>query len=191
MDQEPLITRLKGGEPGAVEELADSFGNRLLRGAFLLCGNETEAEDLVQETFLQAMRSVQRFQGRSSAYTWLYAILLNLTRRHLRERKRIVYDDQWAEREICPADEVPSRQDARTASAALMKALGQLSGAHREVIVLRYFEEMKIHEIARQLGISNGTVKSRLHYAVADLRRILPDELNLFCARGTEGIQKR
>ena len=70
--------------------------------------------------------------------------------------------------------------------AALSTALDQLSLPHREVIVLRYYEEMKIAEIAMRLRISTGTVKSRLHYAIEELQRILPSELNLFGAEGTE-----
>src|SRR5277367_658782 len=96
MDEQQLITALKDHDPGAMPELVDSLGDRLLRSAFSLCVNETEAQDIVQDTFLQAMRSVHRFQGRSTVYTWLHAILLNLTRHYHRDRKRIVYDDEAA-----------------------------------------------------------------------------------------------
>jgi hypothetical protein len=71
---EQFAAALKGQDPEAVEELVNSYGDRLLRSAFLLCGNETEAQDIVQDTFLQAIRSVHRFQGRSTIYTWLHAM---------------------------------------------------------------------------------------------------------------------
>jgi len=190
MDEEQLITALKGQDPEAVQELIDSYGDRLLRSAFSLCGNETEAQDIVQDTLLQAIRSVHRFQGRSTVYTWLHAILLNLTRHYHRDRKRIIYDDELAAREAPPADENPSQLDAGTASSSLSQTLRQLSPAHREVIVLRYYENMKIHEIATQLGISKGTVKSRLHYAIGEMQKLLPGELNLFGGGGTEEIQR-
>jgi RNA polymerase sigma-70 factor (ECF subfamily) len=77
--------------------------------------------------------------------------------------------------------------DAGTAASVLQTALGALSEAHRKVIVLRYYEDMKIHEIAGHLGLSKGTVKSRLHYAIGELKKRLPGELNLF---GTEGTEK-
>ena len=191
MDEERLITALKGQVPGAVQELVNSYGDRLLRSAFSLCGNETDAQDIVQETFLQAIRSVHRFQGRSSIYTWLHAILLNLTRHYHRDRKRIVYDDELADREASPTDDHPSQMDTGTASSALWQALRQLSAAHQEVIVLRYYENMKIHEIATHLAISKGTVKSRLHYAIGEMQKLLPVELNLFGGGGTEEIQRR
>ena len=84
MDEEQLVTALKGRDPRVVQELVNSYGDRLLRSAFTLCGNQTEAQDLVQDTFVEAMRSAGRFQGRSTLYTWLHAILLNLTRHYHR-----------------------------------------------------------------------------------------------------------
>jgi RNA polymerase sigma-70 factor (ECF subfamily) len=186
MDEEQLIAALKAQAPGAVPELVSLYGDRLLRSAYSLCGNEADARDIVQETLLQAIRSVHRFQGRSTVYTWLHAILLNLTRHYHRDRKRIVYDNELVGREVSLPDENPSQLDAGAASSALWKALGRLSVSHREVIILRYYENMKIHEIARQLGISKGTVKSRLHYAIGEMQKLLPGELNLFGACGTE-----
>ena len=172
-----------------MQELLDAYGDRLLRSGFLLCGDETEAQDLVQETFLQAIRSVHRFQGRSSVYTWLYAILLNLARRHHRRQRRIIYDDELVESET--DDEKASQLDNGTASCALQSALLKLSAAHREIIVLRYYENLKIHEIASHLGVSKGTVKSRLHYALEQLQTFLPSELNLFGPGDTKEIQKQ
>ncbi|HEY1787339.1 MAG TPA: RNA polymerase sigma factor [Verrucomicrobiae bacterium] len=189
MNDEQLVTALNARDPAATQELLDVHGDRLLRSAYVLCGNETEAQDLVQETFLQAIRSVHRFQGRSSIYTWLHAILLNLSRHHRRSQKRLVYDDDLIDRET--ADENPVHPDAGAASSALRVALQQLSAPHREVIVLRYYESLKIHEIAAHLGISKGTVKSRLHYALEQLQTFLPGELNLFGPDNTEEIQKQ
>ncbi len=153
-------------------------------------GNETEAQDLVQETFLEAIRSIHRFQGRSTIYTWLHAILLNLTRRSRRHRQRLVYDEELINGEISPANENPNSLDTGTAASALGNALNRLSDAHREVIVLRYYEELKIHEIATSLDISVGTVKSRLHYAIEEMQKLLPGEMNLFGVRDTKEIQR-
>ena len=191
MNEDQLITALKGQDPGAVQELVNVYGDRLLRSAFALCGNEADAQDIVQDTFLEALRSVHRFQSRSTVYTWLHAILLNLTRHYYRNRKRIVYDDEVAGREASLPAENPCQLDAATASSALLEALRKLSWAHREVIILRYYENMKIHEIARHLRISKGTIKSRLHYAIVEMQKLLPHELNLFGACGTEEIRQR
>ena len=186
MDEDQLVQGLRSQDPGAMQELVVAYGDRLFRSACLLCGNEAEAQDLVQETFLQAVRSAHRFGGRSSVYTWLHGILLNLTRHYHRDRKRLVYDEELAHAEPAPPDETPNGLDVEMTTGALAKALRRLSGPHREVIVLRFYEDMKIHEIAARLGISKGTVKSRLHYAIAEMQRRLPTSLNLFSARGTQ-----
>jgi RNA polymerase sigma-70 factor (ECF subfamily) len=186
MDEDQLVQGLRSQDPGSVQELVVTYGDRLFRSACLLCGNEAEAQDLVQETFLQAVRSAHRFGGRSSVYTWLHGILLNLTRHYHRDRKRLVYDEELAHGEPAPPDETPNGLDVEMTTDALAKALRRLSGPHREVIVLRFYEDMKIHEIAARLGISKGTVKSRLHYAIAEMQRRLPSNLNLFSARGTQ-----
>jgi RNA polymerase sigma factor (sigma-70 family) len=186
MDEDQLVQGLRSQDPGAVQELMVAYGDRLFRSACLLCGNEAEAQDLVQETFLQAVRSAHRFGGRSSVYTWLHGILLNLTRHYHRDRKRLVYAEELAHREPDPPDETPNGLDVEMTTGALARALRRLSGPHREVIVLRFYEDMKIHEIAARLGISKGTVKSRLHYAIAEMQRRLPSSLNLFSARGTQ-----
>src|ERR1043166_2740030 len=77
-----------------VEEFIDVHGDRLLRSAYLLCGDETEAQDLVQETLIQAIKSWRGFRGESGLYTWIHGILLNLCRRYHRKRKRLVYDEE-------------------------------------------------------------------------------------------------
>jgi RNA polymerase sigma-70 factor, ECF subfamily len=186
MDQEQLLAALVDRDPARVRELVEAFGPRLLRSAFLLCGSETDAQDLVQDTFAQALRSARLFQGRSSVYTWLHAILLNLSRHYHRDRKRLVFDDALARQDIASADEGPSRLDADAAAGALIEALNRLTQPHREVLVLRFYENMKVGEIAAHLGVAAGTVKSRLHYGLAEMQRLLPGELNLFGAGGTK-----
>jgi RNA polymerase sigma factor (sigma-70 family) len=191
MDEEQLVHGLRSREPGAVQELVAACGDRLFRSACLLCGDQAEAQDLVQETLLQAIRSVRHFGGRSSIYTWLHGILLNLTRHYHRDRRWVVYDEELAHRETPMVEVNLSGVDVETASGALAEAMQHLSGPHREVLVLRFYEDMKIHEIAAHLRISKGTVKSRLHYAITELQRRMPGELNLFGAGGTQEKAQR
>jgi RNA polymerase sigma-70 factor (ECF subfamily) len=176
------------GSKGAVslelEELVSAHGDRLLRSAHLLCGNETEAQDLVQETFLQALKSRHRFRGDSAVYTWLHGILRNLSHRHLRKQKRLVYEEELVLKQASNSASANEADDDFCA-ARLAQALQKVCPEHREVIVLRYYENLKIHEIAQQTGVSPGTVKSRLFYAVRALQQILPPEMNLFVPEGT------
>lgn len=168
----------------SLEGFIDSHGDRLLRSAYLLCGNETDAQDLVQETLIQAIKSRKGFRGESAIYTWLHGILLNLCRWHYRKQKRLVYDEELILKETFQPDH-GQEMDQDYCAAKLTKALQQLSQEHREVVILRYYENMKIGEIARQAGVSVGTVKSRLHYAVRCLEQFIPREMNLCAAEDT------
>jgi RNA polymerase sigma-70 factor, ECF subfamily len=192
MDEQQLTIGLRCRDSAAIQELVNSYGHRLLRSAFLLCGNEADAQDLAQDTFLQAFQSGHRFRGGSSIYTWLHAILLNLTRHYHRDRKRLICNDELARKDRpLPREERPHQLDANMAASALTDALQRISEPHREVLILRFYEDMKIHEIAAHLRTSKGTVKSRLHYAIAQMQKLLPDELNLFGAPGTKETERR
>src|ERR1700759_3140043 len=150
MDQEESFAAARiGRDPESLEALIETHGTRLFRSAMLLCGNETTAQDLVQDTFVEAFRSLHRFRRQASLYTWLHSILLNLTRHHRRDSKRMVYDNELAMREDSASEEPSSTSDLENASTELTLALRQLSELHREVLVLRYYEHMKIAEIAR------------------------------------------
>lgn len=165
-------------------ELIDSHGDRLLRSACLLCGDDTEAQDVVQETFVQALKSAHRFRGDSAIYTWLHGILLNMCRRHRRKQKRLVFDEERVLQQTFEPSQADDFDQDFCAS-SLAQAIQRLSPEHREVIVLRYYENLKVEDIARQTGVSKGTVKSRLHYAVRHLEQLIPREMNLFVSEDT------
>jgi RNA polymerase sigma-70 factor (ECF subfamily) len=173
-----------------VQEFIDAHGDRLLRSAYLLCGNETEAQDLVQETLIQAIKSWHGFRGESAIYTWIHGILLNLCRRYHRKQKRLVYDEELALKETIQIDHAQEIDQVFRAT-RLTQAMQELSQEHREVLILRYFESLKIEEIARQTGVSSGTVKSRLHYAARCLEQLIPQELNVFASEGTHEKESR
>lgn len=173
-----------GAQRVDVRSALQAHGDRLLRSAYLLCGDATEAQDLVQETFLQALKSAHRFRGESAIYTWLHGILLNVSRHHWRRQKRFVLDENIAFKTPIDAA-VEADADREFRATRLARALQTLSPEHREVIVLRFYENLKIHEIAARTGMSAGTIKSRLHYALRCLEKVVPDELNLFASEGT------
>ena len=180
----PAAPREPGEPLPDLPALLVAHGERLLRSAYLLCGNRTEAEDLVQETLLQAVKSAHRFRGDSAAYTWLHGILVNVNRRRWRRQKRYVPDETLARETPChDADDTRADQEFR--ATRLAEAIQALSPEHREVIVLRYYENLKLQEIAAQTGTSVGTIKSRLHYALGCLEKLLPEELNLFTSEDT------
>lgn len=165
------IERSAEGQPAEViARWADEFGSRLLRAAVVMCGNPADAEDLLQETLLQAFRNVNRFRGNSGPYTWLYAILRHqfLTRR--RKARFLEFLSLLPDR----PDETPSveqRLGRESTHKQVRDALSRLSFRHREILFLRYVEELKIREMATLLGLPTGSVKSRLHSAVNALQK--------------------
>lgn len=170
MDDASLIRGLRQGDETAAAQLVDLYGNRLLRAAYLLCRNETEAQDLVQETLLQAVKSAGRFRETSAFFSWLYGILLNVYRCQRRKQEHLLYTSALPE---MPADEADQGNvfDRQDTAGILWEALGELSAEHREALILRYYDGMSIDEIARCAGLSTGTVKSRLFYGMRRLRK--------------------
>ncbi len=167
-----LIKRLQAADENALEELIGEFEPRLFRAAKVLTGHEAEAEELVCDTFSDAFLGIKRFRKESGLFSWLYGILLNKFYYRLRQRRR--------ETRFENASQVIINQDSNQIAVKfgqgdLTDWLGYVSYQHREVILLRYLEGLKIKEIARALQISENNVKVRLHRALNSLRKILED----------------
>ncbi len=166
-------------EEAGLESLVAESYPRILRAALVLTGNRWDADDLAQETFLEAMRSWRRFRGKSRADTWLYAILLNRHRSRLRSlRRRRQGWLRWLRR-------APVRRDADSPHArieweewrdTLWAAVARLPQPQQHAVVLRYSEELTYDEIAEVLRCPIGTVKSRLHHGLAALGRNLAEQ---------------
>jgi len=173
IEEEARFCRLlREGDPAATEKMVEAYGDRLLRGAFFLCRNEAEAQDLVHDTFYQAIRSVKNFNGCSSLYTWLYRILRNIFFNQIRRKK--IFSSLISGPHVSwlrPEDE--GRDSGDRAEAGLMEAMSDLPLKHREILLLRYGEGLKIQEIGEILGLSYGTVKSRLYHAIRKLKKKL------------------
>jgi RNA polymerase sigma-70 factor (ECF subfamily) len=155
------------------ESVIEQHYSRVLRTSLVLTGNAWEAEDLAQETFLEALRSWQRFAGRSEVSTWLHAILVNLHRKRLRtKQRRSGRWLTWLEKNRRSAVEPPERQlEYGEWQTSLWKLVAALPEGQRYAIVLRYAEEMNYQQIAEILNCPVGTVKSRLHHGLATLKK--------------------
>ena len=174
-----LVRRLKeGGGDETVRLLVERYGPRLLAAATLICGNATDAQDLMIETLQRAVRKISTFQGKASFFSWLYRILFNLNRAAWRKRSKVplIFTDEVPD---VASDEplAGSRLDATEVADGLAKAIRQLSEPLQTVVLLRYYGELSIDEVAETLNICPGTVKSRLFSATGKLRELLPEEL--------------
>ena len=180
-DNRELIRRLKHGDEQAAGHLVELYGRRLRVAALLLCGNEADAQDLAAETLHAALFAIGTFREESSFFSWLYGILRNLHSRAARKRgrSRVVCVERLP-RVAAGGRAVGEALDDEERSSRLADAIRKLTPAHQDVVLLRYFGELKIREIADRLELKPGTVKSRLFHALNLLRMHLPEELSLF-----------
>lgn len=158
ISEKQLIKRLKKNDEKAYIELLDLYGNRLLKTCFLVLKDEKEAEDIVQETFIKLFSQIHLFKGKSSLYTWIYRIALNLCKDKMRSKKEfILYEDTVESNEGVEEivlDEINNK--------ILHKELEGLPHIYKEVIILFYFEDLSIKDISEILEEKEGTIKSRL-----------------------------
>ena len=166
-------------ESGARRLIAE-YGDRLYDTAFRLCQDESAARDLMNRTLWRAIERIGLFSSASSMYTWLYSILVNFWRMDLRQKKKmdiLLFQDEMPD---CP-DERPDPAEALAAKAdseTIRNAIAELPEYYRVVVVFRYFEDMSVPEIAKVLGIPEGTVKFRLHKAKNMMRRKLAQTID-------------
>src|SRR5438552_3077524 len=182
-----LVRRCQAGDTGAFDELVTRYRTRVFAMIYNMVHNEQDAWDLAQDSFLKAWKSIKRFRGKSSFYTWMYRIVMNVTIDWLRKKQikgaGAEFDDSIQLKEIDPAsktvpksDPLPhTRMERREIRARIDEAIKQLSPDHRAVILMKEVEEMQYHEIAETLGCSIGTVMSRLFYARKKLQNLLRD----------------
>jgi RNA polymerase sigma-70 factor, ECF subfamily len=176
---EELVRRAAQGDHGSFRSLVDRHGKRLCALAVSLCGNATDAEDVVQESLAGAYRSLKTFQGRASVSTWLMRIVFRQASRFRKRRPmRMASLDEFAEDDHSgPAavdSNTPAHVDRKLDIQALLR---HLSVDHREVIVLRELQGLSYEEIATVLEVPRGTVESRLSRARTELKEVLKDYL--------------
>lgn len=188
LSDEELIELTLGGKTRAFDELIRRHSRKLNGMLIQMLNSEADAYDVAQESFLKAFHSLRYFKGNSSFYTWLYTIALNQARNFLRKRKReraYSIDDTEngdpLEKDAELADKGLEADPVRKANVSdlrkkLARAIAQLSPAHQEVVNLCDIQGLSYPEIAKIINISEGTLRSRLHYAHKQLQGLLADE---------------
>lgn len=179
METEALIRRGQRGDRLAIEVLIRRYQNYVYRLCYLVMGNEQDAEDMTQETFIRACRALPRFEIRQgiSFEAWLYRIAVNCCRSRMRRRwyQVLPWPDSPPPLVIEPEDQ-PDRLAIRGEQRnEMLEAIDCLGEKHRLVVIMRYYAGLSNEEIARTLNIPSGTVRSRLHIARQRLRDCLVD----------------
>jgi RNA polymerase sigma-70 factor (ECF subfamily) len=163
---------LRKGDRDAFRLLASQHGERLYNAGLALCRDHTNAQDLVQETFAEAMRSAPRFEGRSAPYTWLYGIMRRRFLQGYRKNARFFRILPLIGREA-QTSKSEEMNEAGFSLDPMMAAVMRLPVKYREILFLRYIENRRVAEIAMLTAVAEGTVKSRLHHALRRLRMII------------------
>lgn len=184
-----LVLRFQSGDESAFDRLVEVHRRETYRLAYRLLGNHADADDLAQDAFLRAYRSLKRFRGDSSFRTWLTRIVLNLATDRRRER---------AFRRMVPLEQAPAGgaetgpnglPAACPGGEILEKAVRQLPPRQRETLILRIFQEMRFQEIAKVMGCTVGTAKANFFHALKGLRaRVHGREAGMVRERGRDEV---
>ena len=172
-----LAARVARGEPAAFDELVVAQQDRISRLVYRLLAWSNEAEDVTQEVFLAALKNMKKFRGQSRLSTWLTQIAVNKCRSHRRKlRVRLgflVNPAKLAKRQSEPPPQTALMD--RETFGRVRQAVWTLPWRYREVVVLRYLEQVPTVEVARVLGITRAAVETRLHRARARLKEVLAE----------------
>lgn len=185
-----LIARFRDGDQSAFDEMVTTYWDRIFARSFQLLNNKEDAEEVTQDTFIRAQRGLANFRGDSSFSTWLFQIATNLSHNRYwywwrRKRSASFSIDQTLNDEsdmtlvdILPCDgENPGEATVTQEFVDQVSVCMQrLSAKHREILELRNVQNMSYEEIAEELQISVGTVKSRIARARDSLRELLGDD---------------
>ncbi len=185
-----LVDRFKGGDSAAFDQLVTRYWDRIYGMVNQLLRNQQDAEEVTQDAFIRAHRGLTNFRGDSAFSTWLYQIATNLARNRYwywwrRKRDKSISfdapvsgDNDTTLAELIPAEQ-ESPEDATVTQefvSRVAECMEELNEKHREILILRNVRNLAYEEIAEILGISVGTVKSRIARARESLRERLGQE---------------
>jgi RNA polymerase sigma-70 factor (ECF subfamily) len=179
-DLRSSLERARAGDFEAYGEVYRAYSTRLLRQAMTLCGNAALAEELAQDTLVEAGKYLRRYNGRCEFFTWLCAILLNRYRNSIRSRRALPVSSLGSGDHEEFADTIAKLRDQGSLpdeaaelgeqTALVRRCIESLPAKHQQVIYLRFYVDNSLEGIAAALGCSVGTVKSRLFHALDKLR---------------------
>lgn len=182
-DDHRLIAGSLAGNPAAFGELVARYKDRLYNTVYRIVGNSEDAQDVVQDAFLNAYQSLASFKGDANFSTWIYRIAVNAAISVKRKRKAGLRLAQGTMPSIAgepvdnSADANPSRRlELREEEERVQAALSQLTDEHRTVLVLKDIDGRKYEEMAEILGVPIGTIRSRLHRARLELRTLFLEQ---------------
>jgi RNA polymerase sigma-70 factor, ECF subfamily len=174
-----LISRAAAGDPSAFQVIVERHRSMVYRVAFQFAGNHYDAEDIAQEVFIKVYRSLDRFRQDAQLTSWMYRIVMNACIDHRRRHRSATaapFGEEAEHKMLNTPQETPDPEERAYAGElgqVLEWEIGRLPKGQRVVFVMRHHQGMKLSEIAKALGLAEGTVKRQLHAAVHRLRQAL------------------
>lgn len=179
-NDDKLILKVKKGDPCSFDFLVKRYQKRVYFLAYRMVKNHDAADDIAQETFINAYQGIKSFKTGYSFYSWLYRICVNLSINFLKRQKHLIPESQFEEtlspleREVTGSD--PSNHLAlKELEQKIERAIDSLSPKYKAVLVLRIYEDLSYEEIAKTLKLSLGTVMSRLFRAREKMQKMLKE----------------
>ena len=184
-EDQPLVARAQSGDAAAFDELVIKYSPRLYGLIYNMTSNHEDTNDMLQDVFAKAYRAIKGFRGKSSFYTWIHTIAVNMTLNFLKKRGRryhLSLDDVDASIqndkefiELTSASSPVREADLTELQRRLNESMMKLSDEHRAVVTMFHIQGMPHAEISKILGVSEGTVRSRLFYANRQLQNYLDE----------------
>ncbi|HEY9060904.1 MAG TPA: sigma-70 family RNA polymerase sigma factor [Pseudobacteroides sp.] len=162
-DFEQKITLAKRGDKGALLDLVLAKKDQLYRIAYSYLKNENDSLDVMQDTLITAFKQIGTLKETKYFYTWYTRILINMCKRVLNDKKKIIMIEELQKNNTCPSNDKESWIDVKN-------SIEKLKPEFREVVYMRYFEDLSIKDISKVINCPEGTVKSRLYYAIQELK---------------------
>lgn len=176
MEEVELVERMTAGDMDAFDQLMKLYQPRALRVAYLISASYADSEDIVQETFVACYMNRHELRNPEAFKSWFYRTLSRNAWRVCRKQKREQPSEMVESEEREAPMELLKEVVQKEEEEQIYRAICSLPIKHRTVVVLYYYNQMSIKEIARAIGCLEGTVKSRLHHAKKKLREILEQE---------------
>jgi len=179
-DDKGLIAKAQEGDLYSFDLLVKKYQKKIYFLAYRMVKNHDVADDMAQETFINAYSSIKSFKLGYSFYTWLYRICVNLSINYLKRQKFVISESQFEE-EVSPLEKKTESEDPlnllvqKEQGKKIEQAIDSLPPKYKTVFVLRVYEDLSYEEIAQTLKISLGTVMSRLFRARERLQELLKD----------------
>lgn len=173
-DNNAFIKMLEAGDTNAFDELYDRYSLMLYKSAYLMTGNQYDAEDIIQETFLTAFQHIKELRDKTKLKSWLFRIMINLIHRQQAKKKREISDENIVE--LIDSKDFRNSDYEDDPENMMLKMdfqnyLMQINVKRREALILYYYNGMSVREIAKICNCFEGTVKSRLHKGRLELRQ--------------------